>query len=141
MSFCLIKHFYHLPSVVGYLRGLLQAKLHIYTWMHGHFVNISILPSNKNFFCQEERKCMGDIINEIRNTTRRTKITQSTISRKKSCIGREREREREIGSDIREIVIIPFILALNHPEISYVLFCMILLFSTITRLAITHHQG
>ena len=141
MSFCLITHFYHLPSVVGYLRGLLQAKLHIYTWMHGHFVN-SMLPSNKNFFCQEERMCMGDIINEIRDTTRRTKITQSTIQERNHVSGeREREREREMGSDIREIVIILFILALNHSEISYVLFCMILLFSAIKRLAITHYQG
>ena len=107
--------------------------------MHGHFVN-SVLPSNKNFFCQEERRCMGDIINEIRDTTRRTKITQSTIQ-ERNHVSAEREREREIGSDIREIVIIPFIRALNHSEISYVLFCMILLFSAITRLAITHYQG
>ena len=113
--------------------------------MHGHFVN-SMLPSNKNFFCKEERMCMDDIINEIRDTTRRTKITQSTIQESNHVSGerereREKEREREIGSDIREIVIIPFIRALNHSEISYVLFCMILLFSAITRLAITHYQG
>ena len=109
--------------------------------MHGHFVN-SMLPSNKSFFCKEEQMCMDDIINEIRDTTRRTKITQSTIQERNHVSGeREREREREIGSDIREIVIIPFIRALNHSEISYVLFCMILLFSAITRLAITHYQG
>ena len=63
--------------------------------MHGHFVK-SMLPSNKNFFCKEERMCMDDIINEIRDTTRRTKITQSTIQERNHVSGeRERERERE----------------------------------------------
>ena len=57
-----------------------------------------MLPSNKNFFCQEERMCMDDIINEIRDTTRRTKITQSTIQERNYVSG-ERERERERKRD------------------------------------------